>query len=79
MEVQKWPRQQSKDFYAAGFNTLVKRWDKCIRVCGGYAEKKKFISKFEYRMFYFLYSFVTSLLVLPRMPVGTEKNHKNFT
>jgi histone-lysine N-methyltransferase SETMAR len=25
MEVQKWPRQQSKDFYAAGFNTLVKR------------------------------------------------------
>jgi hypothetical protein len=28
-----------KDFYAAGFNTLVKRWDKCINVGGGYVEK----------------------------------------
>jgi hypothetical protein len=25
-EVRKW--QQSKDFYAAGFDALVKRWDK---------------------------------------------------
>jgi hypothetical protein len=38
MEVWKWLRQQSKDFYAAGFDTLVKRWDKCISV-GGYVEK----------------------------------------
>jgi hypothetical protein len=32
-EVRKWLRQQSKDFYAAGF------WDKCIDVGGGYVEK----------------------------------------
>jgi hypothetical protein len=38
-EVRKWLRQQSKDFYAVGFDALVKRWDKCINVGGGYAEK----------------------------------------
>jgi hypothetical protein len=32
-------RQQSKEFYAAGFDPLVKRWDKCIDVGGGYVEK----------------------------------------
>jgi hypothetical protein len=39
MEVRKWLRQQSKDFYAAGFHTLVKGWDKCTNVGGGYVEK----------------------------------------
>jgi hypothetical protein len=29
------------DFYAAGFNALVKRWDKCVSVGGGYVEEKK--------------------------------------
>jgi hypothetical protein len=38
-QVQKWLRQQSKGFYAAGFNALVKRWDKCISVGGEYVEK----------------------------------------
>jgi hypothetical protein len=38
-EVRKWLRQQSKDFYAVGFGALVKRWDKCISVGGGYVEK----------------------------------------
>jgi hypothetical protein len=38
-EVRKWLRQQSKDFYVAGFGALVKRWDKCISVGGGYVEK----------------------------------------
>jgi hypothetical protein len=38
-QVRKWLRQQSKDFYAAGFDALVKRWDKCISVGGGYVEK----------------------------------------
>jgi hypothetical protein len=38
-EVWKWLRQQSKDFYAAGFDALVKRWDTCINVGGGYVEK----------------------------------------
>jgi hypothetical protein len=35
----KWLRQQSKDFYAEGFDALIKRWDKCINVGGGYVEK----------------------------------------
>jgi hypothetical protein len=39
MEVRKWLRQQSKDFCATGFNTLVKRWNKCTNVGGGYVEK----------------------------------------
>jgi hypothetical protein len=34
-EMQKWLRQQS----AAGFDTLVKRWDKCMSVGGGYVGK----------------------------------------
>jgi hypothetical protein len=38
-EVQKWPRQQLKDFYATGFDATVKRWDKCINVGGVYVEK----------------------------------------
>jgi hypothetical protein len=38
-EVQKWLRQQLKNFYAASFDALVKRWDKCINVGGGYVEK----------------------------------------
>jgi hypothetical protein len=37
-----WLRQQSKDFYAAGFDALVKLWNKCINVGGGYVEKYKF-------------------------------------
>jgi hypothetical protein len=37
-KVRKWLRQQSKDFYAAGFNALVKLWDKCINVGGRYVE-----------------------------------------
>jgi hypothetical protein len=32
-----------KDFYAAGFDALVKRWDKCVVVGGGYGEKKMFL------------------------------------
>jgi hypothetical protein len=38
----KWLRRQSKDFYAAGFDALIKRRDKCINVRGGYVEKKMF-------------------------------------
>jgi hypothetical protein len=39
MKVRKCLRQESKDFYAAGFDAPVKRWDKCINVGGGYVEK----------------------------------------
>jgi hypothetical protein len=38
-QMQKWLRQQSKDLYVAGFDALVKRWDKCMNVAGGYVEK----------------------------------------
>jgi hypothetical protein len=38
-QVRKWLRQQSQDFYAASFDALVKRWDKCINVGGGYVVK----------------------------------------
>jgi hypothetical protein len=38
--VRKWLRLQSEDFYATGcFDALVKRWDNCINVEGGYDEK----------------------------------------
>jgi hypothetical protein len=37
--LQKWLRQQSEDFYAVGFDSLVMRWDKCINVDGGFVEK----------------------------------------
>jgi hypothetical protein len=30
------------DFYAVGFDALVKRWDKCINVGAGYVEKCSF-------------------------------------
>jgi hypothetical protein len=38
-EVGKWLKQRSKYFCAAGFDALVKRWDKCINVGEGYVEK----------------------------------------
>jgi hypothetical protein len=38
-QMPKWLRQQPKDFYAAGLDALVKRWDKFINVGGGYVEK----------------------------------------
>jgi hypothetical protein len=38
-EVREWLRQQSKDFNAADFDAIVKRWDKCIEAGGGYVEK----------------------------------------
>jgi hypothetical protein len=33
-DVQKWLRQQPKDFYAGGFDVFVRRWDKCINAGG---------------------------------------------
>jgi hypothetical protein len=38
-DVRKWLREQTKDFYAAGFDAMVKRWDKCMNVDRGYVEK----------------------------------------
>jgi hypothetical protein len=31
--------ETTKDFYASGFDAIVKRWDKCISVGGGYLQK----------------------------------------
>jgi hypothetical protein len=41
-----------KNFYAAGFDGLLKRWDKCINAYGGYVEKYCFFSRFESHLFY---------------------------
>jgi hypothetical protein len=38
-EMREMLRQQSKDFHAECFVALVKRWDECISVGGGYVEK----------------------------------------
>jgi hypothetical protein len=38
-EVTAWFRQQRKELHAAGFQVLVKRWDKCLDVQGVYDEK----------------------------------------
>ena len=32
-------RQQPKEFFAAGFQGLVKRWEKCLNLYGDYVEK----------------------------------------
>jgi hypothetical protein len=66
-EVWKWLGQQSRDFCAVGFIALVKRWDKCINICGGYVEKYMSFHRFEYHMFYVLYLFVAYLLTLSQI------------
>jgi hypothetical protein len=38
-QARKWVKQQSKDFCSADLNTLVKGYDKCMNVGGGYIEK----------------------------------------
>jgi hypothetical protein len=38
-QVRKWLRQQPKHFDAAGFHALIKRWDRCSNVGGGYVKK----------------------------------------
>jgi hypothetical protein len=65
-----------KRLYAAGFDALVKRWDKCINVGrGNIREIIVFLSRFEYHMFYVLYLFVTYLLTLP---CSAELNHEQW-
>jgi hypothetical protein len=66
-QTRKWLRQVSKLFYAVGFDALVKRWDKCINVAGGYVEKEMFFPGSNLTFFYVLWPFVTYLLTLPRI------------
>jgi hypothetical protein len=65
-EEGKWLRQESKNFCAAGFDALVKQWDKCIMLVEDMSGNKSF-SRFKYHMLYVLYPFVTYLLTLPRI------------
>jgi hypothetical protein len=46
-----------KNFYAAGFDALVKRSDKCISVGGGYVEKYIFFSGSNITRFTFYINF----------------------
>jgi hypothetical protein len=56
----------SKDFYAAGFDALVKQWAKCINVGEEYVEKCFFPGS-NITCFTFCYPIVTYLLTLPRI------------
>jgi hypothetical protein len=65
MEERKWLKQQSKYFCTAGSDALVKRWEKCSSVAGGYVEKYMlFFSVSNITCFAFLYQFMTYLLTL---------------
>jgi hypothetical protein len=66
-EMRKWPRQQSKDFYAACFDALVKRWDNVSMVVEDTSRNKCFFFPGSKIMFYVLYPFVTYLPTLPRI------------
>jgi hypothetical protein len=50
-ELRKWLRQQSKDFYAAGSDAPVKRWDKDMNAGAGYIEKYIYIFQFRISKF----------------------------
>jgi hypothetical protein len=64
-QMRKWMRQQSKDFFAAGFEALVKRWDKCINVGGGYVQKYIFshVRTSQVLRFIFICDLFTDFLV----------------
>jgi hypothetical protein len=67
IEARKWLRKHSKDFYAAGFDALAKRWDECINVSGRYVEKYLCFPQVPISHVYVLNPFVTCLLALPHM------------
>jgi hypothetical protein len=69
----KWLRQQPKDFYAAGFDAPVKRWDKW-KIC---REINDFY-RFEYHTFYVLYPFVADLLTLLRISIHMPTANDSF-
>jgi len=37
--VLNWLQYQDKDFFAAGINKLIKKWNKCINIVGDHVEK----------------------------------------
>jgi hypothetical protein len=52
-ELRKWLRQQSKYFYAAGFDGMVKQWDKNISMLVEDMSRNRCFSWFEYNIFLF--------------------------
>jgi hypothetical protein len=65
-EVRKWLRQQSKDFYAAGFDALTGKVTRQVYQCSWrICREINYFSMFEYHTFYVLYPFVTYLLTSP--------------
>jgi hypothetical protein len=60
--VRAWFQQQRKEFYAAGFQRLVKRWDKCLNLCGDYVEKFNVVCMSLSPFDFFQSRFVTYLL-----------------
>jgi hypothetical protein len=64
MEVRKWLRQQSKYFYAAGFDT-GKAMGQAYQCWWRIRREINIFASFEYHMFYVLCPFVTYLLTLP--------------
>jgi hypothetical protein len=64
-EVRNWMRRLSKDFCAAGFDALVKRWASVSMLAEDMSRNTCF-SGIEYHMIYVLHPFVTYLLTPPR-------------
>jgi hypothetical protein len=54
-EVRKWLRQQPKDFYAAGFDALVRRRTSVSMLVEDMS-RNKYFSRFEYHMLYTLFT-----------------------
>jgi hypothetical protein len=65
-EMGKWLRQQSKNFYAAGFRHTGKSMGQVYEYWWRICREINNFSRFECHMFYVLCPFVTYLLSLPR-------------
>jgi hypothetical protein len=66
-QVRKWLVEQSKDFYAAGFDALVKRWVQVYQCWWRTCLEINVFLNFKYYIFYVLYPSVTCLLTLPHI------------
>jgi hypothetical protein len=76
-----WDCDRSKDFYAAGFDGLVKRWDKCIKVGWGYFEKETFfpVSNITCFTFYIHLWPIYWLSLVHFLPPPKDRKLKQFT
>jgi hypothetical protein len=74
--MRKWLRQQSKDFYAAGFNALVKRWEKYIVACYATKDAVRIGNPFYYKILARNYNY--SQLFLTPLHMYTAYNRLSF-